>query len=131
MVKYGKSQLNSVFHALADPTRRRILEALGSSERTVGELAEPLEISLPGVSKHLGVLERAGLLSRRREGRIHHIKFETEALTPAMEWIETHRKFWEDSFDRLSEFLESQAAEESLKRKTNKNKNSQPDQSNA
>ena len=111
MVNYSKSELDTVFQALADPTRRRIVEALGANERTVGELAEPLKMSLPGVSKHLGVLERAGLLSRRKEGRIHHIKFEVSALKPAMEWIETQRKFWEGSFDRLSDYLESKVSE--------------------
>ena len=118
MVNYSKSELDSVFQALADPTRRRIVEALGAEERTVGELAKPLEMSLPGVSKHLGVLERAGLLSRRKEGRIHHIRFEVSALKSAMDWIETQRRFWEGSFDRLSEYLESQISEESIPNKT-------------
>ena len=118
MVNYTAGELNTVFHALADPTRRRIVEALGAEERTVGELAKPLEMSLPGVSKHLGVLERAGLLSRRKEGRIHHIKFEVSALKPAMEWIETQRKFWEGSFDRLSDYLDAQISND---KSTNKN----------
>ena len=117
MVNYSKSELDTVFQALADPTRRRIVEALGANERTVGELAEPLKMSLPGVSKHLGVLERAGLLSRRKEGRIHHIKFEVSALEPAMNWIEQQRRFWEGSFDKLSEYLESQISEKDIPNK--------------
>ncbi|MGY8689097.1 MAG: ArsR/SmtB family transcription factor [Verrucomicrobiales bacterium] len=82
--------MSLVFHALADPTRRRLVEAMGRRERTVGDLAEPLSMSLPAVSKHLGVLERAGLLHRRRDGRSHHMRFNPEGLIPAMSWIEMH-----------------------------------------
>ncbi|MGK0184664.1 MAG: DNA-binding transcriptional ArsR family regulator [Verrucomicrobiales bacterium] len=107
MVNYSDSGLDDVFRALADPTRRRIVSALGSGERTVGELAEPLAMSLPAVSKHLGVLERAGLLHRRKTGRQHHLRFDPEALAPATEWIESHRKFWTGSFDKLAAYLQS------------------------
>lgn len=113
MVKYSDADLDDVFRALADPTRRRIVSALGSGERTVGELAKPLAMSLPAVSKHLGVLERAGLLHRRRDGRMHHLSFDAQALAPAADWIETHRKFWSDSFDKLATYLESTSTEES------------------
>ncbi|MEM1083555.1 MAG: metalloregulator ArsR/SmtB family transcription factor [Verrucomicrobiota bacterium] len=96
-----------MFHALADPTRRHLLEVLGQEEQTVGQLAEPLSISLPAVSKHLVVLERAGLLDRRREGRSHHLKFNPDALGSASEWLENQRHFWEGSFDKLAAYLDS------------------------
>ena len=102
MVNYSEGGLDAVFHALADPTRRRIVESIGAGERTVGELAAPLSISLPAVSKHLGVLERAGLLKRRKEGRTHHLRVEPAALVKASDWIERHRRFWEGSFDKLA-----------------------------
>lgn len=96
MVNLSPAGLDAVFHALADPSRRQIVEALDSGgERTVGELAAPLSMSLPAVSKHLGVLERAGLLQRRREGRRHHLRAIPGALQPAADWIEQHRRFWE------------------------------------
>ena len=107
MVNYSEASLDGVFHALADGNRRQILESLSRGERTVAELAAPLEISLPAVSKHLGVLERAGLIRRRRDGRVHHLRFNPEAFEPATSWIATHRQFWEQSFDRLANFLES------------------------
>jgi DNA-binding transcriptional ArsR family regulator len=107
MVNNRSPSLDDVFRALADPTRRRIVEALGADERTVGELAAPLEMSLPAVSKHLGVLERAGLLHRRRDGRQHHMRFDPVALAPALGWIEEHRRLWEGSIDKLDTILES------------------------
>lgn len=100
--------MSSVFHALSDPTRRQILETLGKDELTVGEVAKPLAMSLPAVSKHLVVLEKAGLLERRREGRNHHLRFDPVALTSATEWLEAQRRFWEGSFDKLAVYLESQ-----------------------
>lgn len=112
MVNNCQPELSTVFHALADPTRRRILESLGTGERTVSELAKPLSISLPAVSKHLGVLERAGLLNRRRDGRTHHIRFDPAALEPATSWIESQRQLWNDSFDKLASYLESTAENE-------------------
>lgn len=107
MVKQEPTELDQIFQALADPTRRRLIETLGKKERTVGELAAPLEMSLPAVSKHLGVLERAGLLKRRREGKSHHMSFEPTALGSAAEWLKAQRQFWEGSFDNLAAFLES------------------------
>lgn len=109
MVKFTDDSLDAVFHALADPTRRHLVEALGKSERTVGELAKPLAMSLPAVSKHLVVLERAGLLTRRREGRTHHLKFNPSALGNAVQWLEEHRNFWEGSFDKLATYLDSRS----------------------
>jgi len=107
MVKQGEQELDLVFRALADPTRRQMLETLGRDEQTVGELAAPLKMSLPAVSKHLGVLERAGLLNRRKEGKSHHMSFNPEAMGPAAEWLKTQRRFWEGSFDNLAVYLES------------------------
>ncbi|MCL4163042.1 UNVERIFIED_CONTAM: hypothetical protein GTU68_018195 [Idotea baltica] len=106
MVKEGREDLSAVFRALADPTRRQIVETLANEERTVGELAEPLEMSLPAVSKHLVILEKAGLLERRKEGRKHHLKFNAESLTTATDWLETQRRFWEGSLDKLADYLE-------------------------
>lgn len=107
MVKQEVAQLNRVFQALADPTRRRLIETLGKEERTVSELAKPLSMSLPAVSKHLGVLERAGLLKRRREGKSHHMSFNPEAIQSAEVWLQAQRRFWEGSFDKLAVYLES------------------------
>ncbi len=111
MVKYFDGGLDAVFHALADPNRRHIVEALSHGERTVGEVAAPLSISLPAVSKHIGVLERAGLLRRRRDGRVHRLRFQPDALARGSEWIETHRRFWEESFDRLAGYLEKHSTQ--------------------
>lgn len=109
MVKYPKtneSRLDAVFAALADPTRRAILERLAGSGATVTQLAEPFDMSLPAVSKHLRVLERAGLLKRRVAGRTHRIGLATEPLNEATRWLEEHRRFWEPRLDRLAAYLE-------------------------
>ena len=97
--------LDRTFGALADPTRRRILEHLAGGDRCVTDLAKPYRISLPAVSKHLRVLERAGLVRRQRDGRVHHLKLEARPMRQAQAWIEEYRKFWEASFDRLDEYL--------------------------
>jgi len=97
--------LSATFAALADPTRRAILARLASGEATVNELAEPFEISLPAVSRHLKVLEGAGLISRTREAQARPCKLETETLQQAFSWIEHYRRFWDDSFDRLADYL--------------------------
>jgi DNA-binding transcriptional ArsR family regulator len=100
--------LNEVFSALADPTRREILVALAEGERSVSELAEPFDVSLPAVSKHLSVLERAGLITREREGRVRRCKLEPEPLAGALEWIAQYGRFWEESFDSLERVLAKQ-----------------------
>jgi len=104
MVNY--SSLDRTFAALADPTRRAILSRLGLGEANVSELAEPFSISLPAISKHLRVLEEAGLLVRRKEGRTHHCHLRPDPLGDAVEWIEEARRFWDDRLDALAQFLE-------------------------
>jgi DNA-binding transcriptional ArsR family regulator len=106
MVKYKSRTLNRTFAALADPTRRRILAHLARGDRCVTDLARPHAMSLPAVSKHLRVLERAGLLRRRRYGRVHEMQLDSKPLKQAAQWIEEYRKFWEESLDRLAAHLE-------------------------
>ena len=106
MVKHYSKTLNRTFAALADPTRRRILAHLARGDRRVTDLARPYAMSLPAVSKHLRVLEKAGLLRRRRYGRVHEMQLEAKPLKKAAQWVEEYRKFWEGSLDRLAEYLE-------------------------
>jgi len=98
-------RLSATFAALADPTRRAILARLASGERSVTELAEPFEITLPAVSKHLKVLERAGLITRGRDAQWRPCRLEGKALRDATEWLEGYRRFWDESFDRLDAYL--------------------------
>jgi len=105
MVKCSPRLLNRTFAALADPTRRRILEHLAHGDRCVTDLARPYAMSLPAVSKHLRVLENAGLIRRRRSGRMHSLKLQAAPMKQASQWIEEYRRFWEGSFDRLDEYL--------------------------
>jgi len=105
MVKCSSQLLDRTFAALADPTRRRILEHLAHGDLCVTELARPYSMSLPAVSKHLRVLEKAGLVRRRRSGRVHSLKLEAKPMQSAAQWIEEYRRFWETSFDRLDEYL--------------------------
>ena len=97
--------LSSVFSALADPTRRAILERLSRGEATVTELAAPFAMSLPAVSKHLKVLERAGLISRGREAQWRPCRLEASSMKEAATWLDAYRRLWEDSFDRLDAYL--------------------------
>ena len=97
--------LSATFAALADPTRRAILARLASGEAAVTELAEPFEMSLPAVSKHLKVLERAGLIARTREAQWRPSQLEARPLKDAADWIEHYRRFWSESFDRLDDYL--------------------------
>lgn len=100
-----EEQLDLTFGALADATRRAILARLARGEATVNELAEPFAMSLPAVSKHLKVLERAGLISRGRDGQFRPCRLEPDALAPATDWIEDNRKTWSDRFDKLAAHL--------------------------
>src|SRR5213594_4524547 len=108
MVKYSAATLNRTFAALADPTRRRILAHLARGSSRVTHLARPHAMSLPAVSKHLRVLEKAGLLRRRRYGRVHEMQLEAKPLQQAAKWVEEYRKFWEGSLDRLAEDVEKE-----------------------
>ncbi|MCA1602244.1 MAG: metalloregulator ArsR/SmtB family transcription factor [Acidobacteria bacterium] len=99
-------RLDRTFGALADPTRRAILARLKSGEASVTELAEPFEMSLPAVSKHLKVLEGAGLIARGRERQWRPARLAAEPLKEVAEWTEPYRRFWEESYDRLDEYLE-------------------------
>lgn len=99
-------RLSSTFSALADPTRRAILARLALGETSVNELAKPFDISLPAVSKHLKVLEGAGLISRGRDAQWRPCKLEAAPLQEVAGWIEYYRKFWEASFDRLDAYLQ-------------------------
>jgi DNA-binding transcriptional ArsR family regulator len=98
-------ELTSTFAALADPTRRAILARLSAGEASVTELAEPFAISLPAVSKHLKVLERAGLITRGRNAQWRPCRLEARPLQDVTDWLERYRQFWESSFDRLDTHL--------------------------
>jgi DNA-binding transcriptional ArsR family regulator len=98
-------QLSTTFAALADPTRRAILARLAQGEATVNELAEPFPITLQGVSKHLKVLERAGLITRGRTAQLRPSRLQGDALKEAADWLAGYHEFWEDSFDRLEDHL--------------------------
>jgi DNA-binding transcriptional ArsR family regulator len=106
MVKYQQDPLSASFQALADPTRRAILARLALGEASVGELAEPFEMSLPAVSKHLKVLEGAGFLTRKKDGRIHRCRLEPAPMKQAAQWIDDYRSFWEGQLDQLARYLE-------------------------
>jgi DNA-binding transcriptional ArsR family regulator len=106
-------RLSTTYAALADPTRRAILARLASGEATVGELAEPFAMSLPAVSKHLKVLERAGLIAKSRKAQWRPCRLEPGPLKDAAHWLEHYRRFWEESLDRLDEYLGELQSEES------------------
>jgi len=106
MVKYNNSDLDKVFHALADTTRRAILAKLANGDALVTELAEPFDMSLPAISKHLTVLEKAGLLNRHKDGRIRRCELNAGPLETAADWIKYYQEFWETKLDSLAEYLE-------------------------
>jgi DNA-binding transcriptional ArsR family regulator len=106
------SHLNTTFSALADPTRRAILARLASGEASVTQLAEPFAMSMPAISKHLKVLERAGLIARGREAQWRPCRIEAGRLKEVSDWLEHYRHFWEQSFDRLDDYLRELKAKE-------------------
>jgi len=110
-------QLDATFAALADPTRRAILARLALGETTVMELAEPFSMSQPAISKHLKVLERAGLVSRGREAQRRPVKIEARPLADATEWLERYRALWEGNFKRLDALLEEMKSIKGTKRR--------------
>jgi DNA-binding transcriptional ArsR family regulator len=101
------AELDAVFAALADPTRRRILARLAGGEATVSELAEPFAMSLPAVMKHLGVLERAGLLSAERDGRVRRCRLDARPLATAERFLEDYRVFWDATLEQLARYVEA------------------------
>ena len=103
--------LSTTFAALADPTRRAILARLALGEVSVNEIAAPFEMSLPAVSRHLKVLEHAGLITRSRDAQWRPCKLKADQLKTATEWLEGYRRFWDESFDRLDEYLARLKAE--------------------
>jgi DNA-binding transcriptional ArsR family regulator len=105
MTTMTEERLDAAFAALADPTRRAIVSRLSRGDATVNELAAPFEMSLPGISKHLKVLERGGLISRGRDAQFRPCHLEVDALDGALEWIGEHRRVWDERFDKLDEHL--------------------------
>jgi DNA-binding transcriptional ArsR family regulator len=108
----SSDQLSSTFAALADPTRRAILSRLSDGEASVQELAEPFDMTLPAVSKHLKVLEHAGLIARGRKAQWRPCRLHASPLRDAADWIDHYRKFWEESLSRLDDYLKERLAEE-------------------
>jgi len=110
--------LNTTFAALADPTRRAIIARLASGEASVAELAEPFAISQPAISKHLKVLERAGLISRGQDAQRRPRRLEAKPLAEATEWLERYREFWEENYQRLDALLEVMKTKQKKRRPT-------------
>lgn len=110
MVKSDPVRLDAVFHALADPTRRAMLERLAMHPRSVGELAAPFDMSLAAASKHIQVLERAGLLQREIQGRTHLCRLDAQPLHRGVEWLRYYERFWEERLDALAALLHADAA---------------------
>jgi len=106
MVEYSSRLLDRTFGALADPTRRRILAQLAQGGECVTDLARPHAMSLAAVSKHLIVLEKAGLVRRRRQGRVHSLTLEAKPMREAQAWIDRYRKFWEGNLDQFEKYLD-------------------------
>ncbi len=106
MTRTEADLLDRAFGALADPTRRAILARLAQGEAGVTELAEPFQMSLPAVSKHLKVLERAGLITKSREAQWRYCRLDPEPLKKVADWIGEYKRFWEESYERLDEYLE-------------------------
>jgi DNA-binding transcriptional ArsR family regulator len=117
-----EANLDATFAALADPTRRAILARLALGETSVTELTEPFQMSMPAISKHLKVLERAGLIDRGREAQTRPARLNPAALKNAADWIDEYRKFWEESFDRLGAYLQRLQADDKVKQKGTKRK---------
>jgi DNA-binding transcriptional ArsR family regulator len=117
LIEIEEDQLSKTFAALADPTRRQILARLARGEATVNELAEPFSISLQAISKHLKVLERAGLITRGREAQWRPSRLEVAPLEEATDWIERYREIWRDRFDRLDQEIQRLKAEQEADQK--------------
>lgn len=105
MVEFQDTRLDAIFHALGDPTRRLMIRRLAEGERTVGQLAEPLSMSLAAASKHIRALEGAGLIAREVQGRVHVCRLNAAPLAEANDWLRTYEKFWSTRLDRLETLL--------------------------
>jgi DNA-binding transcriptional ArsR family regulator len=106
MVNYSTANLDRTFAALSDPTRRAILARLTHGEASVTELAAPFDMSLPAISKHIRVLEQAGMLARRKQGRVHQCRLAPASLKQAANWLASYRQFWEARLDSLAAYLD-------------------------
>ncbi|NMM44296.1 winged helix-turn-helix transcriptional regulator [Rhodospirillaceae bacterium KN72] len=115
MVEYNAHQLDTVFHALGDATRRRMLRDLSAGERTVSQLAEPFAMSLAAASKHIKTLENAGLIRREVRGRTHMCRLAASPLASAHEWLAFYRKYWTERLDGLEALLRAEDGEEAKK----------------
>ena len=111
---YHQDRLDHTFGALADPTRREILARLAGGDKTISELAARFDMTLPAVSKHVRVLERAGLATVRREGRVRRMRLAAEPMREALAWIERYRRFWEYQLDQLAAYLEQSTTAETI-----------------
>jgi DNA-binding transcriptional ArsR family regulator len=119
-VRHVNDRLSETFGALADPTRRAILARLASGQASVTELAEPFAMSMPAISKHLKVLERAGLIARGREAQWRPCRLRAGPLQDVAGWVEHYRRFWEESFDRLDNYLQDLQQQDSKSKKKEK-----------
>ena len=117
--QHTQDRLDATFSALADPTRRAILARLASGETSVSELAEPFEMTMPAISKHLKVLQRAGLIERGREAQWRPCRLAAGPLKDASDWLEHYRRFWEEAFDRLEDYLRELKQDAQRKEKKN------------
>ena len=115
-----RDPLSLIFSALGDPTRRSILGRLAVADLTVSELAEPYDMSLPAITKHLKVLEKARLISRGKSAQWRPCRLEAQSLKKADDWIATYRRYWEESFDRLDDYLETLQADSEERKKNGK-----------
>jgi DNA-binding transcriptional ArsR family regulator len=107
MVKYENDTINRTFAALSDPTRRAIIDRLAGKELCVTEIAEPFNMSLPAVSKHLRIIERAGLIKRIKRGKFYHFKLVAKPMKDASEWLERYQIFWNKQLDALEDYLDN------------------------
>ena|SRR6185295_2021654 len=105
MVNYSEARLDQAFAALAHPIRRAIVARLAAGEATVSELARPFQVSAPAISRHMRILEEAGLLSRKKQGREHRCRLEQERMRQAQAWLERHRQLWNERLDALERYL--------------------------
>lgn len=109
MVNYKEQELSQIFSALSDPTRRAMLRRLGSEEMSVADLSQPFDITKSAITKHVKVLENAGLLNRTIDGRVHYCRLEAKPLQQATEWMKFYQTFWNKKFDALDAFLDKKA----------------------